>query len=281
MNNIRAAGVAFHLQETRRAFTLTELLVVIAIMALLATMALSAAVTSRSHVLQAQCAGNLRQIGVGMNIYAAEANGYAPICNFRNQTTWYSYLMGRVEPETSILTVGYVNLGLLYRIKAVTDPKMFYCPAQTTTHASYDYYATSTNGWPSTPSGSGDDKIRSGYAYFPQLRVTERYYNYTLPKVTTLTVPLEYGTCEALTPARLTEVNPQKSLTTDLIGSSSGALAHRGNNSPEGVNALFPDGKVVFQSAWSNPQAFDTSIWDVIGNDNGLTFRAVMNSWQP
>src|SRR5436305_14199517 len=59
-----------------RAFTLLELRVVIAIIAILAAMLLPALCTARERGKRTQCLNNLRQIGLGMNVYALDNQDY-------------------------------------------------------------------------------------------------------------------------------------------------------------------------------------------------------------
>ena len=288
---------------SNRAFTLTELLVVMAMTALLATVLLSVAFSTQQGAFRAECVSNLRQIGVGMNLYSTEANGYMPICGWANPTSsgnpWQTYQVCRFSsPGSTNITLGFENLGLLFRTKVILDPKIFYCPgtSRISSTFSYDSYATAPSGWPSTAIGSINAYARAGYNYYPQLRATElrndpNYGSVILPKLTSTSVQLEFGSATLVTPAKLTDLDPKKSITTDLVNNYA-VLSHQASGSVAGLNALFPDGRVAFQTVRNHNtrgsyQPFDPFLWDPTdaggsgpGNDP-TGFRIIMNGWMP
>ena len=120
-----------------RAFTLTELLVVIGVVALLAAVLLSASFTTQERVLRAECASNLKQIGVGMAVYAAENNDFVPQRSWKDcpptsnpGNPWQTYEACRMAGVGSIvITEGPYGLGLLFYGKAIRTRKLSTVPA--------------------------------------------------------------------------------------------------------------------------------------------------------
>lgn len=107
------------------AFTLTELLVVMAILGLLAGLAIPAVKRGLDAGKCAQCANNLKQMGIGFQRYAAENDGTLPMAWFNNSYAGW--------PGWDVLILDYLEVGTKNssgnRVYSEKTPTVLYCPA--------------------------------------------------------------------------------------------------------------------------------------------------------
>jgi prepilin-type N-terminal cleavage/methylation domain-containing protein len=112
----------------KAAFTLIELLVVVGIIAVLVSILLPALSKVRQQALNANCASNLRQIGIACASYAADFKGYLPARFREGKDPFYQPLYTYFAQDIKVSPPARYGLGLLWERKYIDTPEVFYCP---------------------------------------------------------------------------------------------------------------------------------------------------------
>jgi prepilin-type N-terminal cleavage/methylation domain-containing protein len=111
-------------------FTLIELLVVIAIISLLMGILLPVLSRVRQQAKLTLCAGNLRQVGLAIQLYAEDCDGDIPFGPSGRPVTGSNFytVTGNVTSLISLEDGAPVGLGLLLEHYLSYQPKVIFCP---------------------------------------------------------------------------------------------------------------------------------------------------------
>ncbi len=121
------------------AFTLIDLLVSISVVAVLIGLLMPSLSSVREAARRVVCASNVRQIGLGLAMYADDNKGLLPYTKFaninRSQAATQSMVILRDTPQT------WDGLGLLFSAEYLDAPGVFYCPSHHGQHPRAAYAA--------------------------------------------------------------------------------------------------------------------------------------------
>jgi prepilin-type N-terminal cleavage/methylation domain-containing protein/prepilin-type processing-associated H-X9-DG protein len=111
-------------------FTLIELLVVIAIISLLMGILVPVLSKVRRQAYQTLCAGNLRQVGLAIRLYADDYDGLIPFGPNGRPITGSNFYTatGNVTSLLSLEDGAPVGLGLMLENYLAYQPKIIFCP---------------------------------------------------------------------------------------------------------------------------------------------------------
>jgi len=111
----------------RSGFTLIELLVVIAIIAILAAILFPVFARAREKARQASCASNLKQLALGMIMYAQDYD--ETLVTYRYDSAHYWSTTGVVEGWNYSSTYGYSNSWPSFIYPYVNNVQVYNCPS--------------------------------------------------------------------------------------------------------------------------------------------------------
>jgi prepilin-type processing-associated H-X9-DG protein len=119
----------------------------------------------------------------------------------------------------------FVLFGLIYEADLMTDPRVFYCPAESNPRFSH---ATPDNPWPPGRDGDPTRAVQTGYALRPQVELPDDLAN-------------PPASLQPFTMPRLADFKSRA-----ILADASSSLVRIDTRHVRGLNALFGDGSASF-----------------------------------
>ena len=156
----------------RRGFTLIELLVVISVVALLAAILLPVFFSVRGRARQTVCVSNLRQIGLGVGLYAQDNDDYYPWAKDHSDDTsiWNPSSNPHAPPtaQSELATMQYLPDVLASYLK---NAELWHCPSDSG-YTVLDVAGIALNATP-----TAYEKLNSSYLYRTELALNHTLYS--------------------------------------------------------------------------------------------------------
>ena len=156
------------MQKASRGFTLVDTLVTLAIVALLISILLPSLAGAREAARRVACASNVRQIGLGITMYADDhsdrlppsvfaPDGSSPESEGESNPAEMMTMRLQLSPEEANKPAPWDGLGLLFASEYLPAARLFYCPSHHGEHPYQLYSAAWMN--------PGLERIVSNYHY--------------------------------------------------------------------------------------------------------------------
>jgi hypothetical protein len=136
LNIRRGRGAA---ASRARAFSLIDLLVSIAVVAVLIALLMPSLSGVREAARRVVCASNIRQVGLGLAMYADDHRGLLPYTKFASQSATQSMVILRDGADA------WDGLGILYSTEYLDAAGVYYCPSHHGDHPYSEYAARWTD----------------------------------------------------------------------------------------------------------------------------------------
>lgn len=149
--------------SSRTGFTLIEMLFVISILGLLATLLFPALLAARGKAREVSCLSNLRQIGVGLSLYAQDYDGLYPYAVDPTDRAYPDQWAHIPDFMTAVPHLPSLQDALSPDLKS---PDVWHCPSDTG-YTSSDFIGVELDAFP-----SGFEKFGTSYYYRTEIPAT-------------------------------------------------------------------------------------------------------------